>query len=132
MVTIYTTSFYNVRYLPTDVVPISICGKAPDNWIGLEFKKLAPKWWFFVRWKDTHDNDFYIQHYNKEVLEKLDAYEIVNELTCLAKSDKIALVCYEKPAEFCHRHLVAKWIADNTGVASEEFIPNNSIKLWDN
>lgn len=25
----------------------------------------------------------------------------------------IALVCYEKPSDFCHRHLVAQWLSQN-------------------
>lgn len=31
-----------------------------------------------------------------------------------ASSDwHIALVCYEKPTDFCHRHLVAEWLCKN-------------------
>ena len=28
----------------------------------------------------------------------------------MAAERDIALVCYEKPEEFCHRHLVADWL----------------------
>lgn len=30
-----------------------------------------------------------------------------------ANDKHICLICYEKPADFCHRHLVAKWLNDN-------------------
>ena len=43
---IYTTYFTKVKDLPPNVIPISICGKAPDGWKGLEYKKFAPKWNF--------------------------------------------------------------------------------------
>ena len=31
----------------------------------------------------------------------------------------IALICYEKPSEFCHRHLVADWLKEY-GIEVEE------------
>lgn len=50
---IYTTYFSKVKKLPKNVIPISICGKAPDSWTGLQYKKLAPKFSFFKVWKET-------------------------------------------------------------------------------
>jgi uncharacterized protein (DUF488 family) len=36
--------------------------------------------------------------------------------------DKIpCLLCYEKPGDFCHRHIVAEWLHNNLGVHVEEF-----------
>ena len=32
----------------------------------------------------------------------------------------IALICYEKPSDFCHRHLVAEWLNQN-GFKCEEW-----------
>ena len=58
---IYTSYFAKLRSLPENIVPISICGKAPDWYTGLQYKKLAPKYGFFMEWKKTHDNDYYIE-----------------------------------------------------------------------
>lgn len=33
----------------------------------------------------------------------------------------IVLVCYEKPADFCHRHLVADWMKQH-GIQMEEWL----------
>ena len=125
---IYTTYFGQLRNLPKNIVPVSICGKAPEWYDGIQYKKLAPQWEFFKEWKRNHDNDFYIEHFNAEVLERLSALQVVTELQCMlpdeiktqmeapfyASSDwHIALVCYEKPADFCHRHLVAEWLCKN-------------------
>ena len=77
---IYTSYFGNLKKLPEHIIPISICGKAPDWYTGLQYKKLAPKWWFFKEWKENHDNDFYIEHFNKEVLNTLEASMVVAEL----------------------------------------------------
>lgn len=80
---------------------------------GLSYKKLAPKWEFFKVWKETHDNDYYIDNYDKQVLNTLRAKEVVEELLSMTNTKNIALVCYEKPSDFCHRHLVANWLKDN-------------------
>ena len=47
---IFTSYFAKLSKLPSDVVLISICGKAPDWYTGLQYKKLAPKYQFFMEW----------------------------------------------------------------------------------
>lgn len=107
---IYTTYFANVKSLPREIVPIAICGRSPESWKGLEYKRLAPKWEFFKVWKENHDNDYYITEFRKQVLNKLNPHSVVMELERMSGGHDIALVCYEKPADFCHRHLVADWL----------------------
>ena len=72
---IYTTYFAKLKSLPDNVIPISICAKAPSWYKGLEYKKLAPKYDFFMKWKENHDNDYYIKCFNEQVLSKLNATE---------------------------------------------------------
>lgn len=128
---IYTTYFANLRKLPDNIIPISICGKAPTWYHGLQFKQLAPKYDFFMKWKETHDNDYYINSFHEKVLNPLEASEVVYDLyskigidlsehgvdfsneNSLNGEKHIALVCYEKPGDFCHRHLVAEWLNAN-------------------
>lgn len=95
--------------------PVSIAGKCPDWYHGAEYKKLAPKWSFFSKWKNgSHkgDNDYYIKNFYELVLDKLDPEQVIKELEGFTgvSSDKIILLCYEKPGDFCHRHLVADWL----------------------
>lgn len=125
---IYTSYFAQLRNMPENVIPISICGKAPDWYDGLQYKKLAPKYGFFTEWKKTHDNNFYIEHFNDEVLKMLSVPKVLADLQMLipdyikSKMDvpvwinkdwHIALICYERPTDFCHRHLVSKWLNEN-------------------
>lgn len=132
---IYTSYFAKLKSLPENVIPISICGKAPDWYKGLQYKKLAPKYDFFMKWKENHDNDYYVEHFQKEVLDTLDVIRTLHELHLLlpyeVKVDiqssvwsnpdwHIALICYEKPSDFCHRHLVADWLNKN-GVKCKEW-----------
>lgn len=122
---LYTTYFANVKNLPDNVTAVAICGKSPDWWEGLEYKKLAPRWSFFSVWKETQDNDYYIKHFNEEVLNELNItkvttdlqlllpYEVREKMTDSVWNDEnfhLALVCYEKPEAFCHRHLVSDWL----------------------
>lgn len=109
---IYTTYFAKLKSLPDNITPISICGKAPDWYKGLQYKKLAPKYSFFMKWKENHDNDYYIKCFKEQVLDKLDPMKTYCKLCSLAKNNDIALVCYEKPTDFCHRHLVAEWLVE--------------------
>lgn len=117
---IYTTYFNNLINLPDNIIPISICGKAPHYWIGRQYKKLAPKYDFFRVWKQTHDNDYYIEQFNKQVLNNLDPAQVMNELLQGIPNDcTIALVCYERPNQLCHRHLVADWLRSSGYEVSE-------------
>lgn len=109
VVMLYTSYFAKLKQLPKTIVPIAICGKSPDWYDGLQYKKLAPNWGFFQEWKKSHDNQFYVERFNAEVLAGLDPTVVYNELVALAGSDEIALLCYESPEKFCHRHLVRNW-----------------------
>lgn len=117
---IYTSYFAKLKKLPPDIIPIAICGKSPDWYKGLQYKKLAPKYGFFKIWKENHDNDYYIDCFQKEVLNLLDADDVVNDLMKLSGGKDVALICYEKPLDFCHRHLVATWLNEQVGNNVEE------------
>ena len=36
----------------------------------------------------------------------------MNLLGIILLGTEIALICYEKPENFCHRHLVAEWLQE--------------------
>lgn len=113
----YTGYFAKLKtYVNEGLIPVSICGKAPDWYNGFQYKKLAPKYNFFIEWKNgSHkgDNEYYIEHFNNEVLDTLNKTEVIEDLKKFSNDiDKIVLLCYEKPNDFCHRHLVSKWLRD--------------------
>lgn len=119
---IYTTYFGKLKRLPKNIHPISICGKAPDWWTGKQYKKLAPKYDFFMKWKETHDNEYYIKCFKEQVLDKLTVEEVITDLCGILNPNEhvdIALVCYEKPDDFCHRHLVAEWLTEHGYICKE-------------
>ena len=90
---IYTSYFAKLKNLPTNAIPVSICGKAPDWYKGYQYKKLAPKCSFFLKWKETHDDDYYIQHFYEEVLNILNASEIIKEIYSLINDHEKDIGC---------------------------------------
>lgn len=121
---IFTSYFAKIKKFPKNVIPIAICAKVPEWYTGLRYPKLAPKYDALMKYKDDHNEADYIECFNNTTLDELDIVTVLAELQIRLdifygiKLDgaifddpdwHIALVCYEKPSDFCHRHLVAEW-----------------------
>ena len=109
----HTSNFSKAANHPNAV---SIAGKAPRWYKGKQYKILAPKYWFFKKYKDPNDDKYkdqiyYTEHYYKEVLDKLNPHQVLRDL-----GEDAVLLCWEKQGEFCHRHIVAAWLRDKLGV----------------
>lgn len=118
---IYTSYFGNLKKLPKDFVPIAICGKSPDFYKGLEYKKLAPSWSIYSEYKRTLDMNTYIKRFKEERLAFLLPQYVVQDIETLAEGKTAVLLCYEKPTDFCHRHIVSAWLHQN-GFECREFM----------
>lgn len=105
----YTSYFARLKEVKN---PISICGRAPEWYQGPQYKLLAPKLWFFQLYKEgTINSEDYTEAYNIEVLGELDPHKVYKALFS-AYDEEPTLLCYEKPGDFCHRHLVAAWLRE--------------------
>lgn len=62
----------------------------------------------------------YLRLYDN-ILASQDANKIIEQIKLLGKGRDVALCCYEKPEDFCHRHILAKWLTENTGIEIAEF-----------
>jgi len=94
---------------------VAIVEFAPRFYKGKVYPKLAPKPWFLRKYRKDRDEVFYTQYYCKEVLDKLDAKKVYEELGADA-----VLICWEGVGKFCHRHIVAKWLSAELGVEITE------------
>lgn len=119
---LYTSYFARVKKLNEMGFNNLVCvaGYAPKfffDWPNAKFfPDLAPRkdWW--REWHDSGlGNDWYEQKYRETVLSKLNPNKVVEEL-----GDNAVMICYEKPSDFCHRHIIANWIKENTGIEVEE------------
>ena len=113
---IYTSYFANIKNLPENLRLVSIARSTP-NYVNCEkCSELFPDWEIINLVKTNpckESEEKYIAIYRKQ-LEKLDANEIANKL------QNSILLCYEKPKDFCHRHLVAEWLKEN-GIGCIEY-----------
>ena len=120
---LFTGYFAQIKkYINRDLVGVSICGKPPIFYKGLEYKTLAPKYSFFIKYKNGEigENE-YTSEYYKLVLNNLDPKKVLEELDELTQHARyVVLLCYEKPDDFCHRHIVSKWLTENTDLNVEE------------
>lgn len=111
-----TSYFGNLKQISKDniFVPVAICAKSPQWYTGLEYKKLAPTYEILKRYMKEKNEEWYTREYHKQILEKLDPYQVFREISDMMPDDNHipCLICYEKPGDFCHRHLVAKWFQD--------------------
>ena len=99
------------KYKTAGYTPVAICGKSPEFYKGIEYKKLAPYYDFFVQWKNAEiTNDDYIIRYYQQVLSKLSPEKVIAEINTLTNGNRTVLLCYEKPFDFCHRHIVSQWL----------------------
>lgn len=123
----YTGYFAQIRkYRETGLVPISIARFSPKWYSGIEYKKLAPTEKILFDWKygeyALNENWYKVKFANEILKSPNHAYQVLRELEDLASCshNKIILLCYERPFEFCHRHLVSNWFR-NADIYREEF-----------
>lgn len=105
---------------------ISIARYAPRNTpAGYHvYSKLAPGSWF-----NSVSVSRYIELYENEILAKLNPEKTWDELSALAGAHEPVLLCWEKPDEFCHRQLVARWFRRTLGIAVEEYNPHATPQI---
>lgn len=108
---IYTSYFARAARLPN---AIAICRSLPSYYTGLKYTPLAPPWDLV---KIT-DPALFAFEYTEQILNKLEPHAVLADLIALAACP--ILVCYEKPADFCHRQIVAEWLMKSTAYTIEE------------
>lgn len=69
----------------------------------------------------------YIQKFYSKVLKSLNPQEVYQSL-----GENAVLLCFEKPTEFCHRHLVASWLEMSLGVQIDELGFENDANVKEN
>lgn len=116
---IYTSYFGNVKKVEeAGIIPVSISLYPPRWRKWIQMRQFAPT-------KDilynTSGDEEYTERFNNEILGKLDPNEMKQTINLISQGKDIALLCFEKPGDFCHRHLVADWLNKKLGLDIKEF-----------
>ena len=117
---IYTSYYANHRNFPVGLHPICISLWPPRGFHGDRKLELAPRKDLLFDIKNgIIDTEQYTVRFNQQ-LESLDVRKIASDV------ENCIMLCYEKPEDFCHRHLVAAWLK-TAGYQVEE-LSNMKIK----
>ena len=116
---IYTSYFGNLKKLAgANIAIINIARFKPRFVSCISLLEVAPSA-YMVKGDITREQ--YISLYEEKVLKKLNIEEFLNKISVLSGGKDVALCCYEKPDDFCHRHLLSKWIKEKSGYEITEF-----------
>jgi uncharacterized protein YeaO (DUF488 family) len=117
---IYTSYFAKLSQVKN---PLSISIGSPKWYTGSKLLMLAPSWELVRDYKDGRIGiDEYTVVYKKEILSALPPKELYAYIESkFPEGEDITLLCYEKPSEFCHRHIVAEWFT-NAGFPVTEMV----------
>lgn len=111
------------KYAQADLVPVSIAYLTPVWYMGETCFELAPPRKLLVAYKDGAINPKEYSERYTEFLKTVKWSEVIEKLFTI--SDKhdgkdLVLCCYEKSTDFCHRHLLAKYLTEH-GMDVEEW-----------
>lgn len=116
---IYTSYFAKAEALKKlNIVPISIALYSPKFFNGPSIGFLAPKRHMLSEGLPTGE---YTRMYNEEILAKIDMDLFRIAIKNISGGKDVALLCYEKPGDFCHRRLFAEWVKDKFNYDIEEY-----------
>lgn len=117
---IYTSYFGNLgRLKDSGIEPIGIALYPPKWFRGCSVQTCSPTKSILFAKNQTQEE--YVSRYRKEVLSRLDVNGFLETLKSFSHGKDVALCCYEKPSDFCHRHILAEWLNENYGLDIQEF-----------
>lgn len=120
------TSYYSKHGNNRNAVAISV--KPPDWYTGVTYPILAPTW-DLVR--DVKSGRITEEEYTTEYLKLIKKRGATPYRTLADLGENAILLCYEKPTDFCHRHIVALWIETETGIKAPELSTIKTPSLVD-
>lgn len=123
---IYTSYFANAKKIKDAAVLVGICAKPPQGFKDVNIHELAPTLSMMRQYKESYDENLFISLYKNNILKPLEQERknivaFLERLAAAANKQYVVLLCYEKPEDFCHRHLVAEWLSEELGYTIEEW-----------
>lgn len=126
---IYTSYFANIKNLSNDMITFSIARWKPKQYKGATIISLAPSLELLQWWRASDKSELakekYIKTFNNYLNTK-NPEQLVKLLKQKCNNKIPVLLCFEKPEEFCHRHLIANWLNKN-GIKCKELEKSDLI-----
>lgn len=121
---IFTSYFAKLKEIEkAGIVPIAVCQYPPKFYQGAVLKEVAPAWEMIQGMKDPTTRDFFAVKYELFLSGK-DRQQILGKLEFMSGGKDVALLCFESPTNFCHRHPLARWLGLDP-IAAELKFPLN-------
>ena len=116
---IYTSHFGNSRKLKEAGVKIICVAIGRPGFISgvPQMVNVAPTR-YMISAACSHDE--YLKLYDRNLASQ-DANKAIGQIESSSEGKDVALCCYEKPGDFCHRHILAKRLTEKTGIETTEF-----------
>ena len=113
---LYTSYFARLRRIDlTKFYDFSICASPPKFYCGLNFIMLTPSRELVMAYKyqTGMSEEQYEQEYRRSTLGHLCQGEIIDRIFNVIPPKKTpVMLCYEKVGDFCHRHILARWLTE--------------------
>lgn len=116
---LYTSYISKISKLDAQgILPVAIVNYLPRNLHVMNLSYLSPPAQTLAKYKKIKDSKVFTMEYAK-YLNTLNINEVLNHIESIMTNHDnktIALVCYEKSGDFCHRHILAEWIEQSTRI----------------
>lgn len=117
---IYTSYFGNSKKLQQAGIKVIGISLYPPRWFnGISLKQVAPT--KSILFANGQTQEGYTRRYRSEVLSQQDMQQFLKTVEQASGGQDVALCCYEKPEDFCHRHILADWIREKLGIEISEY-----------
>ena len=115
---IYTSYYGQLKNLVRDgIEPIAISRSQPKGFAGQKRLDLAPTWAMLKMNDDDYDAAY------EKILGRIDVNRFIEEY----KGRNVALLCWEKDINDCHRKRVGEWLRE-ADCEVEEYAPGTKQK----
>lgn len=133
---LYTSFYGNLRNIPSEFFIVSASRglteelkMAVDSWD----IDLAPTQSIFHDYKNDGDWAKYVMRFKADVLPKIDWLEKLEKWEETANKlnkylDNIVILCYEKPEDHCHRHILSEHFEKEFKTEVKEYGYENMVR----
>ena len=109
---IYTGYFGGWQLYPGDIVKIAVTRFPPAMWNYAVWGELAPSEGLLKSYKNKDIDEYMFKlKYLRELDDRGLTPESVRQKIVKQYTNRdVILMCYERPTDFCHRHILAEWL----------------------